>query len=71
MNELTILRMNILGGMNEYVLNHVEDEDLIVNDWFANGVPDGGDEDDLRSMAEDDELWLCAVHSFARCIRVE
>lgn len=71
MNEITILRMNILGGMNEYVLNHVEDEDLIVNDWFANGVPDGGDEDDLRSMAEDEELWLCAVRSFARCIGVE
>ena len=67
--EKTILRMNLLGGMNAYILDNVEDEELIVNDWFAVGVPDGATEDDLQTIAEDEELWLDTVQSFARCIK--
>jgi hypothetical protein len=67
--EKTILRMNLLGGMNAYILDNVEDEELIVNNWFVVGVPDGATEEDLQTIAEDDELWVDAVQSFARCIR--
>jgi hypothetical protein len=69
-NEMITLRMNILGGMNAYILDNVNDEELIYDDWFAVGVPDGATEDDLRTIAEDEELWLDAVKSFARCINV-
>ena len=67
--EKTILRMNLLGGMNAYILDNVQDEELIYDNWFVVGVPDGATEDDLQTIAEDDELWLDAVQSFARCIR--
>jgi hypothetical protein len=67
--EKTILRMNLLGGMNAYIIDNVEDEELIVNNWFVVGVPDGATEEDLQTIAEDDELWVDAVQSFARCIR--
>lgn len=47
-----VLRANILGGMNEYILECVGDEDIIQK-WLADGVPDGADEDDLMEIAED------------------
>lgn len=70
-NEMITLRMNILDGMNAYILNNVDDEELIYDDWFALGVPDGATEDDLRTITEDEELWLDAVKSFARCINAD
>lgn len=66
--EKTILRMNLLGGMNAYILDNVQNEDVIVNDWFAIGVPNEATEEDLQTIAEDEQLWLDAVQSFARCI---
>ena len=67
MNEKTILRMNMLGAFNAYVLDYVGDETLI-NAWLMCGVPDGATEDDLREMAEDDNLWVDAVNTFKRVI---
>jgi hypothetical protein len=68
-NETITLRMNILGGMNTYILDNVNDEETIADDWFAYGVPDQATEDDLRTIAEDEGLWLEAVASFNRCIK--
>jgi hypothetical protein len=68
-SEKTILRMNLLGGMNAYILDNVDDEEIIVDDWFAYGVPDEATEDDLQTIAEDEGLWLEAVASFNRCIK--
>ena len=68
-NEMLTLRMNILGGMNAYILDNVDDEEIIYDDWFALGVPDEATEDDLRIIAEDEELWLDAINSFARCAK--
>lgn len=68
-DEFIILRMNILGGMNEYLINNVQDEEIIVDIWFAEGVPDGATEDDLRSIAEDEELWLDTINCFAKCAK--
>jgi len=66
MSDLHILRMNILGGMNEYV-RELGDEDL----WelWIEIFPDECDEDELREIATDDELWLDCVKVFANvCI---
>lgn len=54
MNEMTILKMNLLGGMNSY-LEAIGDEYYLVR-WYLT-FPDGADEDDLREIAEDEELW--------------
>ena len=51
------------------VENNVDDEEIIYDDWFALGVPDEATEDDLRIIAEDEELWLDAINSFARCAK--
>ena len=68
-NEMLALRMNILGGMNAYILDNVDDEEIIIDDWFAEGVPDEATEDDLRTIAEDEELWLDTIKCFARCAK--
>ena len=67
--EKTILRMNLLGGMNAYILDNVQDEEVIVDDWFAEGIPDGATEDDLQTIAENEELWLNTIKCFARCAK--
>ena len=67
--ELITLRMNILGGMDAYLTERIQDEEIYYNDWKAVGVPDCPTEDDLRSIAEDEELWLDAIKSFARCVK--
>ena len=57
MIDKTLFRMNMLGGMNEYVRSVIGDDEM-TEIWNRDGVPDGADEDDLREIAEDDELWL-------------
>ena len=54
MTELTLLKMNLLGGMDSYI-RELGDEG-IWEVWIAYGVPDGATEDDLQFIAEDDEL---------------
>lgn len=66
-NELKTLKMNILGGMNEYILN-LNDEDAI-EPWLMCGVPDGATEDDLEYIAEDYEEWVDIVNLFARIVK--
>ena len=69
MNEIKTLRMNIMGGMNAYVLETVEDEDIL-NYWQTYGFPDEVTEEMLAEYAEDDELWLEIVHAFADVLRM-
>ena len=52
--QATILRANILGGMNAYVLDVIGDE-LGTEIWFQCGVPDGADEEMLMEIAEDEK----------------
>ena len=54
MNEMTILKMNLLGGMNSY-LEAIGDEYCLTR-WYLT-FPDCADEDDLREIVEDEELW--------------
>lgn len=69
MTELTLLKMNLLGGMDSYI-RELGDED-IWEVWIAHGVPDGATEDDLRFIAEDDELWQDTCELFGRLIKRE
>ena len=34
--------------------------------WLMCGVPDGADDIDYKEIAEDDELWLECVNTFAK-----
>lgn len=49
--QATILRANILGGMNSYVLDEIGDE-FTTEIWLQCGVPDGADEEELMEIAE-------------------
>lgn len=70
MNEIKQLRMNLMGGMNAYVLETVEDEDIL-DYWWTYGLPDEVTEEMLADYAEDDNLWLDVVHAFAKVLRME
>ena len=61
-NEIIVLKANLLGGMNDYILNEIGDEEIF-DTWFALGVPDGADEDELISIAQDDAEFrrICGV----------
>lgn len=47
-----VLRANILGGMNSYILECIGDENIHMT-WLTGGIPDGADEDELMEIAED------------------
>ena len=63
-NEIQVLRANLLGGMDAYAREHIEDEDYFM-DWLALGVPDGADEDELMEIAGDEEDFNRIVTEFA------
>ena len=69
MTELTLLKMNLLGGMDSYI-RELGDED-IWEVWIAYGIPDGATEDDLQFIAEDDELWRDTCGLFGQLIKRE
>lgn len=66
MSDLQILRMNILGGMNEYV-RELGDEDA----WeiWTNIFPDECDEDELAEIVGNDDLWVDCINHFAYVCR--
>lgn len=67
MNETKILKMNLLGGMNDYICNELGDEEA----WgrWISLVPDACTEEDLEFIAEDDELWTMACELFGRLVK--
>ena len=70
MIDKTLIRMNMLGGMNDYIINVIGDETL-TESWLINGaVPDGATEDDLREIAEDDDLWFDTAEEFVRLLMI-
>ena len=64
--EMIILRANILGGMNSYIIENCNED--IQEYWATYGIPDGADEDDLIEIAEDNELWVSCCKCFANCL---
>jgi hypothetical protein len=62
--EMKVLKMNILGGMNSYILEK-GDEDVMA-DWFQYGLPDNCTEEDLAEIVDDEELWCDICGLFGR-----
>lgn len=67
MDEIKQLRMNIMGGMNAYVLE-LGDEDIL-DFWFTYALPDEVTEEMLAEYAEDEEIWMNVIQAFASVIR--
>ena len=67
MDEIKLLRMNIMGGMHSYVLALGDEE--IMDEWFAYGLPDSVTEEMLSDYAEDDNIWESVCGEFEYIIR--
>ena len=57
-----VLKMNLLGGMNDYICNELGDEEAWMR-WI-NIVPDQCTEEDLEYIASDKMLWVDACLLF-------
>lgn len=66
-NELKVLMMNIVGGMDTLV-RQINNEDFI-DYWLMEGVPDGAEEEDLEWFVEDEKEFAFLAEVFARVIR--
>jgi hypothetical protein len=64
--ERIVLKANILGGMNSYILG-LGDEDIL-EPWLMCGVPDGCTEEELMEIAEDDDEFRRIAKEFAKLI---
>lgn len=66
--DITKYRIKFLKQFDYYIRNIIGDEE-ITEVWLMLGLPDGYNEDDLREIALDDEMWLDCVNCFANCCR--
>lgn len=66
MDEMKMLKANIMGGMNEYIKEQGDDD---LWDIWIEVFPDECSEDELMEMAECDAVWLDVVERFAYCCR--
>lgn len=58
-------RARLLKDMDKAVRDTVQTEEVF-DMWLMCGVPDGADDTDFKEIAEDDELWLECVNTFAK-----
>lgn len=65
--EMIVLKMNILGGMNSYIIEN--GDEMIWESWITAGVPDCATEDDLRWIAENEGEWVDVVALFAKLVK--
>ena len=66
-NEIQVLRANLLGGMDAYVREHLDDENYLMA-WLELGVPDGADEEELMEIAEDEKEFNRITDIFSNII---
>ena len=66
-NEIKVLKMNLLGGMDQYIRNCISDEE-VHESWLALGVPDGATENDLAELADDLEDFSAIVNLFGNLV---
>ena len=64
--ETTVLKANIMGGMNEYIKEQGDDD---LWDIWIEVFPDECSEDELMEMAKCNSIWLDVVERFAYCCR--
>lgn len=68
--EKVELRIKFLKQFDDYVRNTIGDDEITYYLWCAEGVPDGADEDDYRTIATDEDLWLETAECFRKCCRL-
>jgi hypothetical protein len=61
-------KIDLLKGMDKYLRNNVQDEEIFCDEWLTMGVPNCASEDDYEGIAEDDELFDDCLLAFAKCI---
>ena len=57
------LRMNLLGGMDEFVKTSIQSE-FYVDLWQDDCIPAEATEEDLEAIASDNENFADCVHTF-------
>ena len=67
--QLLTLRMNLLGGMNEFVKTAIPSEFYIASEFYINLWQDkcisaDATEEDLKMIASDNETFIDCVHTF-------
>lgn len=68
--ELIEVRKNLLKEMDDYVRNKIGDDFIYASIWSVTAVPDAPDEEDYDTIAENDDLWVLAVRTFAKCCKL-
>lgn len=68
-NELYVLRANLLGGMDAYVREVIDDENYFM-EWLELGVPDDASEDTLMEIAGDEKEFNRIVTEFASLLNI-
>lgn len=61
--QILTLRMNLLGGMNEFVKTSIQSE-FYIDLWQDDCIPAEATEEDLEAIASDDENFADCVHTF-------
>lgn len=69
--QLLTLRMNLLGGMNEFVKTSIQSK-FYVDLWQSDCIPVEATEEDLKMITSDNETFTNCVHTFdficSRCL---
>lgn len=66
-SEFLTLRVNLLGGMNDYIRNVVNLEEVTAS-WDMGGVPVDVTESKLMRIASNDEEWSRICYLFGNLV---
>lgn len=69
-NELIILRMNLLGGMNSYIYDEIAANDVTSAWEKLGGMSEDITEDELKSVATDAIEWERICNLFGTLINM-
>ena len=67
--DITKYRIEFLKQFDHYVRNIIGDDEITCDIWLMGGLPDGYNEDDLKEIALNEELWNDCVKSFSWCCK--
>lgn len=71
MSEVIATRKKLLLEMDNYVRNVIGDDEITVNIWLRDGLPDCCDEETLHFIAIEDSCWFNCVEAFEKCCKAE
>lgn len=61
-------RVELVKAMDSYVRNVIGDDNITVNCWLAEGMPDGEDDIDLIYDMADEDMFEEWVAAFKTCL---